>query len=45
MQVSGVDNVLVDLANRQAAVSHNGADLEAMKAAVDDAGYEVVGVA
>lgn len=45
MKVSGVENVVVDLRARQATVSHEGADLEAMKAAVDDAGYEVTEVA
>lgn len=44
MGVKGVDNVKVDLGQRTAAVTHSGADLEAMKAAVDDAGYEVVAV-
>jgi len=45
MGVSGVDDVKIDLGARTATVIHAGADLEAMKAAVDDAGYEVVGVA
>jgi len=45
MGVGGVDNVKVDLSQRTATVSHSGADIEAMKSAVDDAGYEVVGVA
>lgn len=44
-KVSGVAEVQVDLANRQAVVRHENADLEAMKAAVDEAGYEFVGVA
>jgi copper chaperone CopZ len=44
MAVSGVDNVQVDLGRGQAVVSHAGADTVAMKSAVDDAGYEVVGV-
>jgi|GEM_PF-2662669 len=44
MGVGGVDNVRIDLGQRTATVTHAGADMEAMKAAVDDAGYEVVGV-
>jgi copper chaperone CopZ len=43
MNIGGVQDVKVDLSNRMATVSHNGVGLEAMKAAVDDAGYEVVG--
>jgi copper chaperone CopZ len=43
MNTTGVQDVKVDLAARKATVTHTGADLEAMKAAVDDAGYEVVG--
>jgi copper chaperone CopZ len=43
--VSGVTEVQVDLGQQQAVVSHADADLEAMKVAVDDAGYEVVSVA
>jgi copper chaperone CopZ len=43
--LSGVTDVQVDLGKAQAVVSHQGADLAAMKAAVDDAGYDVVGVA
>jgi copper chaperone CopZ len=42
--VKGVDDVAIDLGGKKATVTHTGADLEAMKAAVDDAGYEVVGV-
>jgi len=39
-----VEDVKIDLSRREATVVHSGADVEAMKAAVDDAGYEVVGV-
>jgi copper chaperone CopZ len=41
--LAGVEDVAVNLGERTATVTHNGADLEAMKEAVDDAGYEVVG--
>jgi copper chaperone CopZ len=44
MGVGGVEDVKIDLGQRTATVAHAGADVEAMKAAVDDAGYEVVGV-
>jgi copper chaperone CopZ len=43
--VNGVSDVRVDLGQKQAVVTHAGANIEAMKTAVDDAGYEVVGVA
>jgi len=43
--LGGVQDVKVDLGSRQATVYHTGVDIQAMKAAVDDAGYEVVGVA
>jgi copper chaperone CopZ len=42
--VGGVETVKIDLAEGTATVAHTGADLETMKAAIDDAGYEVVGV-
>jgi copper chaperone CopZ len=42
--VAGVNDVRVDLGAKQAVVSHSGANIEKLKGAVDDAGYEVVGV-
>jgi copper chaperone CopZ len=44
MGVAGVNDVRVDLGDKQAMVAHTGADIEKMKTAVDDAGYEVVAV-
>ncbi len=43
--VSGVRSVEVSLENKRAVVEADGADVEALKAAVVNAGYEVVGVA
>jgi len=45
MGVNHVNDVQEDLLNRQAVVEHDGASLDAMRTAVDDAGYEVIGTA
>jgi len=42
-EVAGVSNVKVDLASKKAVVEGTNLDDNAMKAAVADAGYEVVG--
>lgn len=44
-QVEGVADVAVNLGDKQATVTHSGANVEAMKTAVEDAGYDVLGVA
>jgi copper chaperone CopZ len=44
MGLQGVDDVRIDLGAKQAVVAHTGVAVDAMKAAVDDAGYEVVSV-
>lgn len=43
--VAGVTAVAVDLEAGQAVVTHDGGNIEAMKEAVDEAGYEVTEVA
>ncbi|HON13697.1 MAG TPA: cation transporter [Treponema sp.] len=43
-EVAGVSNVKVDLASKKAVVEGTNLDDNAMKAAVADAGYEVVGI-
>ncbi|MEI6387780.1 MAG: copper ion binding protein [Spirochaetota bacterium] len=43
--LSGVASVMVDLATNKAVVEGDSLDEEAMKAAVVDAGYEVVAIA
>lgn len=42
--VSGVSDVSVSLENKNAVVTHDNADVEAMKAAIVEAGFTVVGV-
>lgn len=42
--VDGVADVAVDLGEKQATVTHAGANAEAMKTAVEEAGYDVLGV-
>lgn len=42
--VSGVSDVSVSLENKNAVVTHDNADVEAMKAAIIEAGFTVVGV-
>ncbi|MFZ4615307.1 MAG: heavy-metal-associated domain-containing protein [Rectinemataceae bacterium] len=43
--LSGIDSVMVDLATKTAVVEGEALDDAAMKAAVIDAGYEVVSIA
>lgn len=43
--VAGVDSVEVDLETKNVVVHGAGFDVEAIKAAVDEAGYEAVGIA
>ena len=43
-EVAGVSNVKVDLASKKAVVEGTNLDDNAMKAAVADAGYEVVAI-
>ncbi len=43
-EVAGVSNVKVDLASKKAVVEGTNLDDNAMKAAVADAGFEVVGI-
>jgi copper chaperone CopZ len=40
MGVEGVADVRIDLGARRAVVTHQGVDVRAMQAAVDEAGYE-----
>ncbi|MGE5673386.1 MAG: heavy-metal-associated domain-containing protein [Mycobacterium leprae] len=42
--VAGVGDVKVDLGKGEAVVQHEGANIDAMKDAITDAGYDVVGV-
>ena len=42
--VAGVGDVSVSLENKNAVVTHDNADVNAMKAAVTEAGFTVVGV-
>lgn len=42
--VAGVSDVVVSLENKNAVVTHDNADIEAMKAAITEAGFTVVGV-
>jgi len=44
-ELSGISEVVVDLAKKSAVVEGASLDEEAMKAAVAEAGYEVVGIA
>lgn len=44
-QVAGVSDVAVNLGEKQAVVTHAGADVETLKVAVEDAGYDFIGVA
>ena len=43
-KVAGVDDVRVDLATKLVTVIGEGLDLAVISAAIDEAGYEVVGV-
>lgn len=44
-KVDGVTDVAVNLGEKQATVTHAGANVEALKTAVEDAGYDVLGEA
>ena len=44
MGVSGVDSVEIDLDSKQVVVHGSAVDLQAIIAAVDEAGYEAVGI-